>query len=411
MSFEKNLRKYAELIVEVGVNLQEKQGLYVSTNTECLDLARLVLEFAYKKGASHVEMNITDDDMVISRYQNARDFVFESTPKWKIDSMEQIYKDDYAVLFLNGSNPDLLASVDPSIIAKDFATMSKAREKIMNYTMKDLNKWCVAAVATKAWAKNVFEDLDEEKALEKLWDNIFYATRVSTENPIKEWEKHVKEIKSRSQKLNKIQFKKLHYKSNGTDLIVEMPDNHIFMGASTNHKLGEFIPNIPTEEIFSAPHYKKINGKLSSTRALSLRGTMVDGIKLEFKDGKVVDFSAEKGYETLKKLFETDDGAMRLGEIALVPDDSPISNTNVFFNNTLYDENASCHFAFGKAYPTCVEKGGEMSVEELEKAGLNHSLVHVDFMVGSKDLEIVGYDKDEKEYKIFEKGNWAGEFI
>lgn len=409
MNFKEKLDKYADLAVETGLAIKEKEGLVINCSEHSLDLARLISRKAYQKGAKNVHVRFTDDTMNLDRYQYGKDYVFESYPEWLVEMTEAMYKDDYALLALSSPNPELLKSVDPALVAKDSMTMSKATQRIMHYTMTDLNKWCIIAVPNPAWAKLVFPELGEVEGVKALWEAIFNATRINTPDPIQAWKEHQANLEKYREYLNKMQFVRFEYKAEGTDLVVEMPKNQAWGGGAAVQvgKGTNFLPNLPTEEVFAAPHRLKVNGTLKSTKPLAFRGNVIDGFGFTFKDGKVVDFYAEEGYEVLKGLLDTDEGARYLGEIALVPDDSPISNIKLLFKNTLFDENASCHFALGRAYPISVENGGSMTEEELLEAGLNISMIHVDFMVGSPELNITAYTEDGEKVQIFKNGNFA----
>lgn len=409
MNFNEKLEKYADLAVEIGLNIKEKEGVVINCSEHSLELARLISKKAYQKGAKHVQIKFTDDEMSLDRYKYGKDFVFEEYPAWMVDMQEAMYKDDYALMALNSPNPELLKNIDPAKVAKDSMVQSKATARIMHYTMTDRNKWCIMAVPNPAWAKLVFPELDEKEGMEALWNAIFDATRINTPDPIKAWKEHQEKLVRYKDYFDKMQFTRFEYKAEGTDLVVEMPKNQAWGGGSATQveKGTDFLPNLPTEEVYGAPHRLKVNGTLRSTKPLAFRGSVIDGFGFTFKDGEVVDFYAEEGYEVLKGLLETDEGARRLGEIALVPDDSPISNTKLLFKNTLFDENASCHFALGRAYPISIQNGGSMTEEELLEAGLNISHIHVDFMVGSPELEIVAYTEDGERVQIFEKGNFA----
>lgn len=408
MNLEKQLEKYAELAVKVGINLQEGEGLMIGGNVSALPLCRKIVEKAYAAGAKHVEFQLNDDDMSIARYENAHDFVFENFPKWKIDSLEAMYKDNYHQIFVSAPNPELLKDIDGDLIAKSQKTMSQAASPIMHYRMTGHTKWSIVAVPSDAWAKSVYPDLPLEEATEKLWDKIFEATRVDQDDPVQAWKDHDENLKKYKNYLNEKDFEKFVYKAPGTDLEVYLADGHHWMGGSKESQAGPaFVANIPTEEVFTTPHYLKVNGTLKATKPLSLNGKLVDGFGFTFKDGQVVDFFADKGYDVLEKLMANDEGAKYLGEIALVPVDSPISNTGVLFNNTLFDENASCHFALGRAYSYAMNDGSTASQEELKARGANFSLIHVDFMVGTEELEIIAYEKNGNEVQIFKNGNWA----
>jgi len=408
MNLEKQLDKYAELAVKVGVNLKEKEGLLLTGNEAALPLARKIMAKAYEAGAKHVEFQLRDDQMSIIRYLNGKEFVFENAPQWKIDSLEAMYKDNYHQLFVMAPDPELLKEIDGELIAKDQKTQSMAVAPIMKYRMTGITKWSIVAMPSDAWSKSVFPDLPLEEATEKLWEKIFEATRVDQEDPVEAWKEHNANLRKYKDFLNEKDFEKLVFKAPGTDLEVHLADSHYWMGGSKDSQAGAaYVANIPTEEVFTTPHQLKVNGTLKATKPLSLNGKLVDDFGFTFKDGKVVDFYADKGYDVLEKLMSNDEGAKYLGEVALVPDDSPISNTGILFNNTLFDENASCHFALGRAYSYAMKGGSEATQEELTERGANFSLIHVDFMVGGPELEIVGYEKDGTQVQIFNKGNWA----
>ena len=277
-----------------------------------------------------------------------------------------------------------------------------------SYTLTDKCKWSIVSVPTKPWAHKIFPDIHENEAVDKLWDLIFKCTRVDQEDPIEAWRQHNANLETRTEFLNKKNFKTLKYKSSKTDLTIGLPENHIWeSGASVDPNGINFNPNMPTEEIFCLPHKYEVNGVVHSTKPLVYGGNVIDDFSLTFKDGKIIDCSAAKGEETLKNLIATDEGSHYLGEVALVPHKSPISDTNVVFYNTLYDENASCHLALGSAYATCIKDGANLPREEYDKYGINDSLTHVDFMIGSPDLQIVGETHDGETVQIFKDGNWA----
>ena len=408
-NFNDMLSEYANLIVKVGINLQKDQPLVINAPIEGVEFVRLVAKHAYEAGAKQVHVNWNDEALTKMKYENSPMEVFENFPKWYADGLEEFAEDGAGFLSIYSEDPELLKDVDPKKIAANNKSSSMALKGYRKYVMNDINSWCVVSIPTKGWAKRVFPDVSEDEAMEKLWDAIFKATRMDLENPVKAWEDHLKNIKSKVDYLNEKAFKKLHYKSsNGTDLEVQLPDGHIWAGGGgKNSKTTTFVANMPTEEVFTLPLKTGVNGVVYSTKPLNYGGNLIDNFKLTFENGKVVDFQAEQGYEVLKDLFALDEGAKYLGEVALVPYDSPISQSNIVFLNTLFDENASCHFAFGKAYPTSIKGGEDMTDEELEKAGVNDSLTHVDFMVGSKDLSIIGETKDGEKVQIFENGNWA----
>lgn len=408
VNLDENLEKYAELAVKVGINLKEKEGLLIMGNADTLPLARLVMKKAYEAGAKHVEFQLNDDEMSLIRYTHGKDFVFDNFPKWKVDSLEAMYKDNYHQLFISAPNPELLKDIDGDLIAKSQKSASQAMAPIMHYRMTGFTKWCIVAMPSEAWAKSVFPELDSKTAMEKLWEKVFEATRVDQADPVKAWQDHDKNLKKYRDFLNDKQFEKLVFKGPGTDLEVYLADEHFWMGGSKESEAGDpFVANIPTEEVFTTPHALKVNGTLKATKPLSLNGKLVDNFGFTFKDGKVIDFYAEKGYDVLEKLMENDEGAKYLGEVALVQNNSPISNTGILFNNTLFDENASVHFALGRAYAYAMQNGSNLSEEELKAKGANFSLIHTDFMVGGPELNITAYGKDGTETPLFRNGNWV----
>lgn len=405
---QKQLEKYAQLAVEVGINLQKGEGLIVGCNEYGLPLAREIVRKAYAAGAKYVELMLGDDEITLAKYLHGDDSVFENYPKWKVDALISMYEDNYHHLFISAPNPELLKDIDGDVIAKDQKTASTAMAPAMKYRMTGKTKWSIVAVPSPAWAKMAFPNLEEDAAIETLWEKIFDATRVSQEDPVAAWKKHDENLKKYKQYLNEKQFEKVTLKAPGTDLEVYLAEEHYWMGGSKESLDGaDFVANIPTEEVFTTPHKLKVNGTLRATKPLSLNGKMVDGFGFVFKDGKVVDYYAEQGHDVLEKLMDNDEGAKYLGEIALVQNDSPISNTGILFNNTLFDENASVHFALGRAYAYAMQNGSNLSQEELEAKGANFSLIHVDFMVGGPEMEIIAYERNGNEVKLFEKGNWT----
>ncbi|MDR7870861.1 MAG: aminopeptidase [Tissierellaceae bacterium] len=406
--FQLKLEKYAELAVKVGINLKEKEGLIIGGNLDSLPLARLVMAKAYELGAKHVEFSFNDDEMNLIRYKHGKDYVFEEYPQWKVDSIEAMYKDNYHHLFISAPDPELLKDIDGDLVAKNQKTASLASTPLMKYRMTGRTKWSIVAVPSIPWAKSVFPDFSDEDAVEKLWEKIFEATRIDQEDPINAWQIHDKNLKKYKNFLNEKEFEKLVLKGPGTDIEVYLAEDHYWMGGSKESLEGAaYVANMPTEEVFTTPHKLKVNGTLKATKPLSLNGKLVENFGFTFKDGKVVDFYAEKGYEVLENLLNNDEGARYLGEIALVQDDSPISNTGILFNNTLFDENASVHFALGRAYAYAMKNGSQLTEEELASKGSNYSLIHVDFMVGGPDLDITAYEKNGNEVQLFKNGNWV----
>lgn len=404
-----DLEKYARLVIKTGVNLQNNQTLVLSSPIECAPFARLITEAAYSAGAREVVINWVDELSAKIRYLQAPEEIFDEFPEWRKDFYLSYLRGGAAFVSISAADPELLKDVNPERIVRaqkaSNTALKEYREKIMSHE----NSWCIVSVPTIAWAKKVFPDVSGEQAMDLLWDAILKAVRVPAADPVKEWDSHKAKLRERRDFMNKNNFKSLHYQNSlGTDLTIELPDNHIWMGGSKNNAKGiDFVANIPTEEVFTLPKKSGVNGTVFSSKPLVYNGNLIDQFSLTFKDGKVIDYKAEKGQEILKKLIETDKGSCYLGEVALVPDDSPISNAQILFYNTLFDENASCHLAFGKAYPTCIKDGNSLSSEQLEQLGVNDSLVHVDFMIGTKDLTITGITAEGKQIPVFANGNFA----
>jgi aminopeptidase len=407
-NFEKNLEKYAELAIKVGINIQKDQTLVINAPISAAEFVRKAAKKAYEAGAKNVHVEWNDEQLALIKFLNAPDQAFKEYPMWRAKGYEQMAKEGAAFLSISASNPDLLKDVNPDRIATANKTAAAAMQGYKEYVLSDKNSWTVISVPTKEWALKVFPDMNEDKAVESLWKSIFSATRVDTDDPVSAWNEHIDNLKTKLEYLNTKRFKKLYYKAPGTDLTIELPEKHQWLGGGSENEKGiYFIANMPTEEVFTLPVKEGINGVVSSAKPLNYGGNLIDKFTLTFEKGRIVDCTAEKGYETLKKLIETDEGSHYLGEVALVPHNSPISNSNITFYNTLFDENASSHLALGSAYKLCIEGGEKMSKEELEKNGVNTSLTHVDFMVGSPDMNIDGETADGKIEPVFRNGNWA----
>lgn len=407
-NFQDLLQKYAELAVKIGVNIQKDQTLVINTPIEAKEYARALSKEAYRAGARNVIINWSDEQSTLIKFLDAPDEAFKEYPKYLADGKADLAEKGAAFISIAASNPDLFKDVDPNRISTYNKTASLALKKYREYMMASRVAWLVVSVPTEDWAKKVFNDLEGEEAVEKLWEKIFKITRIDKNDPVEAWREHLNNLESRVKFLNNKNFKKLHFKSKVTDLEVELPKGHLWAGGGEENTKGTyFVANMPTEEVFTMPLKTGVNGVVKNTKPFNYSGSLVDNFTLTFKDGKVVDFTAEQGYETLEKLIGTDEGASYLGEVALVPDDSPISNMDTIFYNTLFDENASCHLALGMAYPTCIENGGDMNSEELKEKGANDSLIHEDFMIGSPDMNIFGETMDGKQIQIFKDGNWA----
>ena len=408
MNFENNLEKYAELAIKVGMNIQPGETLLVRSPIECADFTRKAVKHAYLCGAKHVYVEWNDDECTLNTYKLAPSDSFSEYPQWQADKYTQIAKEGGSFLTVYAQDPDLLKGIDPQRIADAQKSSGAALKEWRSYTLSDKCKWSIVSCPTKKWAEKVYPELSSDEAVDKLWDAIFKCTRADKESPVDEWKKHIANMKEKTDFLNESDFKTLKYKSEKTDLTIELPKGHIWQsGDSTIPDGTAFTPNIPTEEIYSLPHKFGVNGTVHATKPLVCNGNIIDNFSITFKDGKIVDFTAEKGYETLEKLIETDEGSHYLGEVALVPYDSPISNINTIFFNTLYDENASCHLAIGAAYTSSLKGGDDIPEEELSDYGINDSMTHVDFMVGSEDMNIMGIKRNGEEVQIFKNGNWA----
>lgn len=407
-NFQKNLEKYAALAVQVGVNVQKGQTLVINAAIDTAEFIRLVVKKAYEVGAKNVVVNWNDDTISRLKYDLAPDEAFHEYPMWRAKEIEELAEEGAAFMSVVSSSPDLLKGVDSSRIANFQKVAGKALEKYRQYIQSDKVSWTVIAAPSKDWAAKVFPDAAPDEQVPLLWEAIFKATRVDTADPVAVWKKHDETLHEKVNYLNQKHYKKLHYKAPGTDLTIELPEKHLWAGAgSVNQKGHEFMANMPTEEVFTVPQKDGVNGYISSTKPLSFAGNIIDEFTITFENGRIVDTKAKEGAEILKQLVETDEGSHYLGEVALVPHSSPISQANILFYNTLFDENASNHLAIGSAYAFCIEGGKEMSQEELAKHGLNSSITHVDFMVGSAEMDIDGITEDGKSEPVFRNGEWA----
>lgn len=406
---ENKLRKYAELLVRTGINLKKDQILVLRTPIECSEFARIIVEVGFEAGAKDVVVMWNDEIVSRIRYLKGADELFDTFPSWQKEFYLSYVRQDAAFLTISASDPENLKDVDPLRIQRYSRAFSSEVAEYRKRMMNNENVWCVASVPTPAWAKKVFPDMGENDAVEKLWDAIFEAVRVDESDPVAAWEAHKVSLKKRMDKLNTLKFKELHYTNRlGTDLRIELPKGHIWLGGSDLTPEGhEFIANMPTEEVFTAPKRNGVNGRVVSSMPLNFNGSLIDKFELTFENGKVVSYDAEVGHEQLKRLLETDEGSMYLGEVALVQYDSPISNMGILFYNTLFDENASCHLALGKAYPVCLEGGDAMDSAELIANGINDSITHEDFMVGTDDLSIIGTTESGEQIQIMKDGNFV----
>ena len=403
-NFKENLEKYAKLLVANGINVQPGHTLALSIDVEQRELAHLIVKEAYALGAHEVIVQWTDDVINREKFLHAPIERLNNVPEYKIAEMNYLLENKASRLGVRSSDPGALNGVDADKLSASAKAMGLAMKPMRIATQSNKVSWTVAAAAGLEWAKKVFSNAaSDEEAVDLLWDQIFKTCRVYEEDPVKAWEEHAAILKSKAEMLNKEQFSSLHYTAPGTDLTLGLPKNHVWESAGAINAQGEgFLPNMPTEEVFTAPDFRRADGYVTSTKPLSYNGNIIEGIKVTFKDGQIVDITAEKGDQVMKDLVFENAGAR-----ALVPDPSPISQSGITFFNTLFDENASNHLAIGAAYATSVVGGAEMSEEELEAAGLNRSDVHVDFMIGSNQMDIDGIREDGTRVPLFRNGDWA----
>lgn len=413
-NYKEKLQQYAELLVKVGMNVQPKQPVFIRSSVETLELTHLIVEEAYHCGASDVRVVYSDPTLKRLKFENesVEHFANHEIKSYDVEARMDYVKRGAANLALISEDPDLMDGIDSQKLQAFQQQNARAFKGYMESVQKNQFPWVVAAFPSKAWAKRVYPELSVEEAYIKFIDEVFDIVRIDGNDPVENWRQHIANLSVYAQKLQQKNYHALHYVSEGTDLTVGLAKNHIWEDATSyvNGKEQAFIANIPTEEVFTAPDRNRVDGYVTNKLPLSYNGTIIDQFKLMFKDGEIIDFSAEKGEAVLKDLINTDEGSRRLGEVALVPDDSPISNRNTIFYNTLFDENAACHLAIGSAYAFNIQGGTEMTVEEKIASGLNDSNVHVDFMIGSSDLTIYGIFEDGSKELVLENGNWASTF-
>ncbi|RLQ95570.1 aminopeptidase [Falsibacillus albus] len=406
--FEEYLDKYAKMAVEVGVNVQKGQPLWISASLGTEVLVRRIVKYAYMAGAKSVQVQWYDEEVLKTHYEMAPNEAFTEYPSWLVAAHQWVVENDAAFLQVEAENPDLLSGIDPERIVSYEKAQGVALESFYEAIDNDHISWSIIAMPSQKWADKVFTHLIPEKRMQALWTEIFKAVRLDKMDPTAEWRSHMKRLSNRAQQLNDLNLKSLHFKSKGTDLVIELPDGHKWLTGGSQTPAGtEFIANMPTEEVYTVPLKTGVNGVVSSTKPLAYKGKVIKDFTLTFIEGKITDFTAQEGQEILGKLIRTDEGAAYLGEVALVPHRSPISDSGILFYNTLFDENASCHLAIGSAYPTCIQNGTEMDDFEKEEVGLNESVVHEDFMIGSGDMCISGFCKDGRKVTIMENGDWG----
>lgn len=410
LSFEQKLDRLAEVAVRVGLGLQPGQELVLSAPTEALPLVRRVTEHAYKAGAKLVTVLFADDELTLARYRFARDASFDYAPQWMAEGMATAFRAGAARMAITGANPALLAGQDPGKISRANVAGSKVMKPAMELITRHEINWTIVACATPAWAALVFHGEPEELAIGKLWDAIFFSSRITSIDPVAEWQAHGAELQGRVNLLNAKRFHSLrfHTADGSTDLTVGLADQHLWAGGGTTAGNGVYCqPNIPTEECFTTPHKDRVNGVVTATKPLSHQGTLIENIRCTFENGRILRATATAGEEALNKLISTDDGARQLGEVALVPHNSPIAQSGILFWSTLFDENAASHIALGQAYSTCLTGGAKMSNEELANLGANESLIHVDWMIGGPAVNVEGLQADGSAEPLMRNGNWV----
>ena len=406
-----HIEKYAALVVRQGVNVQPGQEVVVSAPVETAAFARLLVRKAYEAGARHVTVIWSDDEVARTTYEHVDIDWFRTVPAWQRLMYDSLAEDGACFIFVEGSDPAALAGIDPAKpMAASLARNSqcKAFRRGLDF---NINPWCIAGAPVTAWAREVFPGEPDEVAVYRLWKAILVTARAMGEDPEADWDLHNATFEKNLRLLNENHFDRLRYTaSNGTDLTVGLTDRHLWDGGRTETPEGRaFFPNIPTEEVFTSPDCRRVDGVVHSALPLIHHGNKVDRFWLRFEDGAVVDYDAEVGKETLEQILATDEGARRLGEVALISKNTPIRESGILFYDTLYDENASCHLALGMGFPECYEGGYDMEADELLERGVNKSHTHVDFMIGTDDLSVVGVRADGVEVPVFVNGQWAWE--
>ena len=407
---EQRLKEYAKLIVKIGANVQKGQRVRLQAETDQLPLVKAVTEECYKAGAEYVEIIWSSDEIAKLHYRYAAPEVLGEVPHWEEERFKQMSVDLPVRIFIESADPDAMDGISADLLS----TVSRMRTSVLKKYRDEIDgkhQWLIVAAASPKWAKKVFPNDTEDAATEKLWDAIFDCVYLKDgTDAVKVWKEHTAKMTEKAAWLNAQKFVKLHYSSkNGTDFSVELIPEAKWSGAEdknhTNNVL--YVPNMPTEEVFTSPMKGKCEGRLVSTKALSWAGQIINNFTVDFKDGKVTDCHAEQGEDTLRRMFEMDEGASMLGEVALVPKESPINRSGLMFYNTLFDENACCHVAAGRGFSELIDGFMDMSDEEIHALGINDSLIHVDFMIGSEDLNIVGIRADGSRENIFVDGTWA----
>jgi aminopeptidase len=413
--FDRKLDQFAELIVKVGINVQPGQKLVVNgknftrgVNLEAAPLMRRVAHHAYKTGARLVDIIWDDPELTLERLKHAPKDSFEEFPTWRTRAMEEYLGAGNALLTIYSDDPDRYKGFDTDTINVLQRTMETNLAPAMEHLMMNRFNWSLVALPVPGWAQKLYPKDSPEGAVDKLWEKIFELCRLDRDDPVKAWDEHIANLQTRSSHLTEKNYSALKYTGPGTDLKIGLPEGHIWESARIKSTAGvPYVANLPTEEVFSMPHKDRVDGTVAATMPLSRAGTIIEDFTITFKDGRAVDFQAKKGEEVLKGLLETDEGSRRLGEVALVPDSSPIAQSRMMFYNTLFDENAASHIALGRAYRSTMKGGEGMTSEQFSSAGGNDSLVHEDFMIGSNKLDIDGITKNGKAEPVMRQGEWA----
>ena len=412
LSRDPRFAQYARLIVEGGCNLHPGQEVVLSAPVACGEFVRLLVRQCYQSGASDVGVRYNEPALTRARVDLCPDDSLEIVPPWKAYSANYYADRDAVYLSLSCPDPQAMAGADSRRAARYTRALQVAQRPASDARMANIRPWCIAAASAPCWARQVYPQLPEGEGVDRLWEDILAIMGVTgSADPVAGWLDHQAALQRRAARLTAANIRRLHYRSGlGTDCTVELPQGAIWAGGSELDRSGaSFSPNMPTEEIFSVPHRLSAQGTLVSSLPLNYQGTLIRDLRLTFREGKVVDFDAREGREVLAEILATDEGASYLGEIALVPYSSPIRQRGVLFYSTLFDENASCHFAVGEGYP-CLENADRLTPEELAQAGVNTSLTHVDFMVGTDDLTITAWDREGREFPVFLEGEWAPDF-
>ncbi|WP_197474664.1 aminopeptidase [Deinococcus puniceus] len=408
LTFEQKLQNYAQLAVRVGLGLRPGQRVLVQAPVDTAPLARLLVREAYAAGASFVDVRWDDDDVVLARFELAPEGTFETLSQWRVNAETEVAEAGGAVIAIRAANPGLLAGVDAARVTAHARALAAYRKPYTAQVMTNRLNWNLISAPVAGWAQVMFPDASAEEAIAQQWDAIFAATRADQPDPVSLWQTHLADLKRRRDTLTAKQYHALHFKSGETDLTVGLADSHIWGGGSADTPGGiTFTANIPTEEVWTAPHRNRVDGVVVSTKPLSYNGVLVDGIRIRFEGGRVVEATATQGQDALTQMIATDEGSHRLGEVALVPHSSPISRSGLFFFNTLYDENAASHIAIGTAYRFNVAGGVDMSLEEFNAAGGNDSLVHVDWMIGSPDMDVDGLSASGEREAVMRNGEFV----